>query len=527
MGDNRGPHDGTALVESGLDFFLLQNRGRAVVKSAGNEGATNRHAQVPVPPNGTADVTFKVSPNDTSDRHIEMWYSRDDALTLTLRAPVPAGGGARLSSAPVGPNSGPVTFLANGAGAPIARQVTATIDSRDNDPRNGASVIDVDLTTNSTLPTPKAPLLEGEWQIHFDNVLGRAATVDLYIDNGKDAPSFTSNATRAGSLTTPGTAKLVATVGAYAQKSFLFFNWSGDLTSFSSFGPTRDGDAKPNVSAPGSKVTSVKTKARQHCCCNCCFSFYTDTTEGGDEFQGTSMAAPHVTGAIALMFEKNPSLHAQEILQILRDTARAPEVGHGVLPDSQWGAGRVSALGAVNRVTGPVPGPNMLDAGGSAVVPAIARIGSNARIPVKGLTTGRRPIAIEIGDGRDRRAWSGPAHAVLQTSAGQRCAALVSRHFSEVRGLINHNRRVATRWHQMGGPQLLNTLAPALAGSGVLTIQNAHALAAWRHRMRQFLEVLERFGSPALAADVRAHRQPLLTFGVDDILALVSPLSLA
>ena len=41
--------------------------------------------------------------------------------------------------------------------------------------------------------------------------------------------------------------------------------------------------------------------------------------------------------------------------------------------------------------------------------------------------------------------------------------------------------------------------------------------------VRQFLEVLERFGSPALAADVRAHRQPLLTFGVDDILALVSP----
>ena len=79
-------------------------------------------------------------------------------------------------------------------------------------------MIEVDLTTNGTLPTPKAPLLEGEWQIHFDNPLNRAATVDLYIDNGKDAPSFTSNATRAGSLTTPGTAKLVATVGAYSPE---------------------------------------------------------------------------------------------------------------------------------------------------------------------------------------------------------------------------------------------------------------------------------------------------------------------
>ena len=44
-------------------------------------------------------------------------------------------------------------------------------------------------------------------------------------------------------------------------------------------------------------------------------------------------------------------------------------------------------------------------------------------------------------------------------------AALVSRHFSEVRGLINHHRRVAMRWHRMDGPDLVALLAHLAAGS--------------------------------------------------------------
>ena len=43
QGDNLGPHDGTSLLERGLDNMLGGN-GRAMVKSAGNEGNRNRHA---------------------------------------------------------------------------------------------------------------------------------------------------------------------------------------------------------------------------------------------------------------------------------------------------------------------------------------------------------------------------------------------------------------------------------------------------------------------------------------------------
>jgi hypothetical protein len=503
QGDSRGPHDGTSLVEAGLDLFLLQHRGHAVVKSAGNEGATHRHARLVLPPNATQDVTFEVDAGDTSDRHLEMWFSKDDDVRVIVRGPRPPGGGPRPASPSVGGNSGPVPFVPN----PGLRQTTATIESRLNDPRNGACVIEIDLTRPGGFR-----LLDGEWQLHLENTFNRAATVDLYIAHGDGAPRFTSHVTREGSLTIPGTAQMVVTVGAYAQKSFLFWDWSGDLTDFSSFGPTRDGRPKPDLCAPGSKVTSVKTKARQHCCCNCCFDFYTDKTAEGADFQGTSMAAPHVTGTIALMFEKDPTLHVTDVLKILRATARAPEVGHGTLPDSKWGAGRVSARGAVTGVTGPVPipGPTPVGPGHPGPVPG----GGGNPIPVFGL--GR---LLGAGDPAEHDVVA--AAALLQTPAGQYWAAVVSRHFSEVRGLINHNPRVATSWHRMEGPRLLRTLGPALSGIGVLTIRDDRdALVAWRRRLARFLDMLERFGSPSLAADVGTHRQFLLTAEVEDILDL-------
>jgi subtilisin family serine protease len=501
FGDNRGPHDGTSLVEAGLDLFLLTNPGRAAVKSAGNEGDTKRHAQLGVLPNGVSDLTFRVNPNETADCHLEMWFSRDDALTVTLRGPVPAGGGARPTIARVGPNTAATPFVVN-PGAPAPRQTTVTITSRVNDPRNGACCVEMDFSTPPPIPPAKAaPLLDGEYEIHLENLISHFAIVDAYIDKSEPGLVFTSNVTRDGTITVPGTAKEVITVGAYAQQSFLFFQWSGDLTFFSSFGPNRDGAAKPDIAAPGAKITSVKTQVGKHCCCDCCIDFYTDQTREGFDFQGTSMAAPHATGVVALMLEKDPTLNSQRIKEILQNTAREPTVSHGSLPDDQWGAGRLSAAGAVDGVTTPIPiaGPTPVVGPAPPVTPPS---------PLAGPTSALRPA-------------SDPA-ALLRTPAGQHWAALVSRHFSEVRGLINSNKRVATFWHRMEGPRLLATLGQALSGVGMLTVaDDPEALSAWRPRVARFLDMLEQFGSAQLAADTRSHRDLLLALDLDDLTALL------
>jgi serine protease AprX len=63
---------------------------------------------------------------------------------------------------------------------------------------------------------------------------------------------------------------------------------------------------------------------------------------------GTSMSAPHVTGIVALMLEKNPELTAAQIRKILIASASAPP---GVTPfDPAWGFGRVDAKAAIDLI---------------------------------------------------------------------------------------------------------------------------------------------------------------------------------
>ncbi|MDG0816313.1 S8 family serine peptidase [Bdellovibrio sp. PAP01] len=62
------------------------------------------------------------------------------------------------------------------------------------------------------------------------------------------------------------------------------------------------------------------------------------------EFQGTSMATPHVAGVVALMKAANPRLKGAQVKAILKQSATpmAPN------DKNQYGAGLVNAEAAVN-----------------------------------------------------------------------------------------------------------------------------------------------------------------------------------
>ncbi len=82
---------------------------------------------------------------------------------------------------------------------------------------------------------------------------------------------------------------------------------SGIITSFSSAGPTGYEHAlKPDVSAPGGAILSS-----------------TLPNSGGPfaVFDGTSMAAPHVSGAAALLLERHPTWSPQQVKSALMSTA--------------------------------------------------------------------------------------------------------------------------------------------------------------------------------------------------------------
>lgn len=71
--------------------------------------------------------------------------------------------------------------------------------------------------------------------------------------------------------------------------------------------------------------------------------------DGWDFFSGTSVAAAHVTGVVALLLEKNPNLTPHEVKTLLESTALdLGEPGK----DPEYGAGRVDALKALETLTG-------------------------------------------------------------------------------------------------------------------------------------------------------------------------------
>ena len=105
--------------------------------------------------------------------------------------------------------------------------------------------------------------------------------------------------------------------------------------SFSKLGPSPyDPEAiKPNISAPGVYIYS--------------------SVPGGytDGYSGTSMAAPHVTGTVALMLSANASLSIEEIEQILCETADPlTDDDYPLSPNFGYGYGMVNALEAVLEV---------------------------------------------------------------------------------------------------------------------------------------------------------------------------------
>ena len=65
--------------------------------------------------------------------------------------------------------------------------------------------------------------------------------------------------------------------------------------------------------------------------------------------EGTSMAAPHVAGVIALMLEKNRHLNAETIRGVLTKSVRKDDFT-GQTPGNQWGFGKINAQAALQAV---------------------------------------------------------------------------------------------------------------------------------------------------------------------------------
>ena len=196
-----------------------------------------------------------------------------------------------------------------------------------------------------------------------------------------------------GSVTAPGTAKNVITVGAAESVRGSGTDGCGvtnggsdnarDIINFSGRGPTQDGRMKPDVVAPGTHITGASPQHGGYTGASVC-----DKNFGGSSFyslvSGTSQATPHVAGAAALLRDwyvrqVNPQAPSPALTKaILVNTAvdlAGGDSGKGSsipsAPNTDQGWGRVSigaALDGTQREYLDEAAATTLDANGQSVL---------------------------------------------------------------------------------------------------------------------------------------------------------------
>jgi subtilisin-like proprotein convertase family protein len=196
-----------------------------------------------------------------------------------------------------------------------------------------------------------------------------------------------------GSITAPGTAKNVITVGAAESVRGSGTDGCGvtnggsdsatDIINFSGRGPTQDGRMKPDLVAPGTHITGASPQHAGYTGASVC-----DKNFGGSSFyslvSGTSQAAPHVAGAAALLRDwyvrtvdpqpPSPALTKAILVNSAADLAGGDSGKNSSIPaapntDEGWGRVNVgAALDGTQREYLDEAAATTLDANGQSVL---------------------------------------------------------------------------------------------------------------------------------------------------------------
>lgn len=271
VGKHGGSHQGNSLVEQGFDNFVLAKSGRAIVNSAGNYYGADTHASGRVLPGGQVGLRWEVDENDHTPNELEVWYAGRDILSCTLRGPK---GTTQICIVGLGKKN---DIIYQG-------KVVGRVYHRAKEPNTGNNHINIFLYRQAPkgqweLTLEGMDVVDGRYHAWIERDSGCSHCQSRFHPDDVDR-NYTTGSICNGFYT--------ITTGAYD-----YYSPDWRTAPFSSAGPTADGRQKPNLLAPGVRIRAARSVGTK------------DTRSAGllTDKSGTSMAAPHVTGAIALLFE--------------------------------------------------------------------------------------------------------------------------------------------------------------------------------------------------------------------------------
>jgi len=355
-----GPHDGTSLFSQACDS--LTGPGRIFVCAAGNEGGQDIHLQHTFSNTDTVVNTFvNFDPGALVNKTwVDIWG--DTAKTFCIQVSLYKGSQVAATGyvclddtihqfALVGLNHDTcfVTMTTSTAEFNDKPRIYLSLYSKTND--------SICLTVRST---------DGTINLWNGYVSQGEGYFGLLTNNGRPwATAGDSNQTTSDMVSTVS----AISAGAYSAKisynsinsgpySYANYTGLGQLTPFSSTGPTEDGRLKPDITAPGlCVVSSLSSFDRLYLPGGTDYSSvvssYQDLGTGTyyyyGQLSGTSMATPCTSGIIALMLQANPYLDPTRVRNILAQTAIL-DTFTGALPPqgtNNWGHGKINAYRAV------------------------------------------------------------------------------------------------------------------------------------------------------------------------------------
>ncbi|XXX80582.1 S8 family serine peptidase [Sorangium sp. So ce134] len=364
VGSDFGPHDGTSPLEAGLAAMVGDAYpGRAIVVAAGNSGALYEidgegpmgiHTEAHVSAYGETRVPIRTPSASNGDGYVWITFRPGDEVSVGLEGP---GGETWIGLVEPGEDAGYESGDGETTGAVINRLA------------NGKSPITAD--TNSAVVAFSGAWKAGEFAIRLqgrgDAQLWVTGLGDVSVSH--DLGLQFTRGIKQGTINVPASHPGLLAVGCTINRvqwrpqgrstSVLLESVDGEPIQedsacyFSAAGPTPFGVAKPEISAPGGMVAAAMGRG-------------VDPRDGPgglfdtpgcpddepcfvvDDYHaiasGSSMSAPQVAGAIALLFQVNPNLTQADVTEALQAGARYPK---GAVPlDAQLGPGALDLEGA-------------------------------------------------------------------------------------------------------------------------------------------------------------------------------------
>lgn len=359
FGTNLGPHDGTDLLSSSLNSFS-SNQGLILVKSAGNDGGEKEHALNIFNGNQTK---FILNNKNIGSSKIDIWGNNlgvNSAFGVTI-------GVYNTSSQTY--DSNVIQFVVNGSlnfqnpynlvdvdfGFLNDDNWTISLFSEIN-PLNNRPHLRISCTTNNDSSSDFLVVsiqsigdIVNSWcnGCEFDNPSG------FNFTDGDDYFSITE----------PGNATGIITVGSFNVTNDNLGTppgTIGGLSYFSSKGPRADLVIKPDVAAPGNRIVSSLSSFDTNYQLGNTDITNTFGTHTYGKLQGTSMAAPVLSGIIALWLQAAPQLTTNDVRTIIANTSiTASPVSDSFLfygttystpPNVKWGYGKINAYTGIQYI---------------------------------------------------------------------------------------------------------------------------------------------------------------------------------